>query len=249
VTVYDDPTALAATVAAAPRPLLIGLDVDGVLAPLVGHADDAALLDGMAPAITQVAALSRVHVAVVSGRSVGDLERFAFGDHLEVIGSHGNERRSRPMAPLDDQESHRLAELDRLAVEAAAVAGHGAWVERKPTSVVLHVRQADPDRGMVALEQLTRAVAGVPGAGTKAGSDVLEVIARPADKGTALLQLASECGAVTTVFLGDDVTDEDAFARLGPADLPVKVGDGDTLARHRLADPGAVLTMLRALAS
>ena len=54
---YDDSTALARLVAAAPRPLLVGLDVDGVLSPLVDHAADAILLDGMADTVSALAAL------------------------------------------------------------------------------------------------------------------------------------------------------------------------------------------------
>jgi trehalose-phosphatase len=53
----------------------------------------------------------------------------------------------------------------------------------------------------------------------------------------------------TTVFLGDDVTDEDAFARLSPTDVAIKVGDADTIAPHRLRDPHAVLAFLQALAA
>jgi trehalose-phosphatase len=244
---YDDPEELARRVGAAPRPLLIGLDVDGVLAPLVPHPDDAALLDGTTAAIGRLAAREGIHVAVVSGRTVDDLDRFGFGSQVEVIGSHGNETRNRPMAPLDEDERDRFDEIERLALQAAARAGRGAWVERKPASVVLHVRQAADDVGAAALEHLAHAAAAVPGAAAKAGSQVLEVFARTADKGTALLRLAAACNAATTVFVGDDVTDEDAFARLGPGDLAIKVGVGDTIAAYRLADPTAVLTWLRAI--
>ena len=87
------------------------------------------------------------------------------------------------------------------------------------------------------------------GATVKAGSGVLEAFARHTDKGTALMALASDLGTVTTVFLGDDLTDEEAFAHLSPGDVAIKVGDADTIAPHRLADPPAVLTWLRALSS
>jgi trehalose-6-phosphatase len=48
-------------------------------------------------------------------------------------------------------------------------------------------------------------------------------------------------------FVGDDRTDEEVFAALGPTDLGVRVGPGDTAASHRLADPQAVLAFLRSL--
>jgi trehalose 6-phosphate phosphatase len=247
VITYDTPDDLAALVAASPRPMLIGLDVDGVLAPIVGHADAAMLVDGVLDAIQSIAGLVGVRLAIVSGRSVDDLGRFGFGDDVEVIGSHGGERRGHPLAPLDDVERSRLAELDGLTVAAVHRAGVGAWIERKPASVVLHIREADPTRGIEALADLERNAGDVEGATTKRGNGVLELFARPADKGLALLSLAEELGALTTVYAGDDTTDEEAFDRLRPGDIAIKIGDTDTIAPHRLRDPDDVLTWLRAL--
>jgi trehalose-phosphatase len=249
VTRYDDPAGIADLVAKRPRPLLVGLDVDGVLAPIVDHADDAMLLAGMGPAVSAVAALDDVFVAVVSGRSLAGLAQFGFGDDVEMIGSHGMETRDHPMEPLTDHERLLLADLDGAAVAAAERAGAGAWVERKPASVVLHVRQADNASGSIALLELADVARGFDGATVKAGSGVLEAFARHTDKGTALIALATDLGAVTTVFLGDDLTDEEAFTRLSPGDVAVKVGDADTVAPHRLRDPAAVLTFLQALST
>jgi trehalose 6-phosphate phosphatase len=60
-------------------------------------------------------------------------------------------------------------------------------------------------------------------------------------------RLRGELGAAAVVYLGDDLTDEDVFGRLGPADVGVKVGEGETRARHRVADPDAALAVLRLL--
>jgi trehalose-phosphatase len=246
---YDDPAEIAGLVAQRPRPLLVGLDVDGVLAPIVDHADDAMLLAGMGPAVSAVAAIDDVFVAVVSGRSLAGLAQFGFGDDVEMIGSHGMETRDHPMEPLTEDERSLLADLDGAAVTAAERAGAGAWVERKPASVVLHVRQADDASGSTALRELADVARGFDGATVKAGSSVLEAFARHTDKGTALIALAADLGAATTVFLGDDLTDEEAFTRLSPGDVAVKVGDADTVAPHRLRDPHAVLAFLSALST
>jgi trehalose-phosphatase len=246
VTVYDDPVDTARLVASCPRPMLVGLDVDGVLAPIVDHADDAVLLAGMAAAVSAVATLDQVHVAVVSGRSLAGLAQFGFGDDVQVIGSHGMETRDQPLTPLTDDEQARLTTLEAAATQAAGRAGDGAWVEHKPASVVLHVRQADAAAGPRALADFADAAGEVEGATTKAGSGVLEAFARHADKGSALVELGRRLGVATTVFVGDDVTDEEAFARLGPDDVTIKVGDDDTIARHRLRDPDAVLAFLQA---
>lgn len=242
---YDDPETLGSTVARSPRPVLIGLDVDGVLAPLVDHAADSRLTEGVAAAISAISALSEVTVAVVSGRSLAGLEQFAFPGDVIVIGSHGMQTRDQPMEPLDDVEQRRLAELDTAMAGAAAIAGDGAWIERKPASLVLHVRTAAPDRASAAIDALEREAGLIEGATAKAGSNVLELFARHADKGSALIELAERLGAATTIFVGDDLTDEDAFAKLSPTDIAIKVGDADTVAAHRLVDPDAVVAMLR----
>jgi trehalose-phosphatase len=247
VTRYDDPAELADLVASAPRPLLIGLDVDGVLAPLVDHAHDAVLLGGTLEAVSAVAQLEGVHVAVASGRSLDGLTQFGFGPDVIVIGSHGMESRERPMERLTDTERARLTTLDHLTIAAVERAGDGAWIERKPASVVLHVRQADRALGLEAMDSLRSDAEHIDGASAKAGSNVLELFTRHTDKGTALMALDARLGAATTVFVGDDITDEDAFACLGAGDIAVKVGGSDTIAPHRLRDPHAVLAWLRAL--
>ncbi len=245
---YDDVGALAELVVGAPRPLLIGLDVDGVLAPIVSHPDESALTSGVREIIESIASCHDVHVAVVSGRSIADLERFDFPGSVARVGSHGMELVGRAIRPLDALEQQRLDMLDALATAAAAGAGDGAWVERKPASVVLHVRQAPPERSRPAIADLRQQARAIEGATVKDGSAVLELFARSANKGDALVRLASETGCATTAFVGDDVTDEEAFAALAPSDVTIKVGDADTVAAHRLRDPDAVAEWLASIA-
>ena len=151
------------------------------------------------------------------------------------------------MASLSADERAVLHLLERQATLAAARAGHGAWIEHKPVSIVLHVRQAEPEAARQALAEFGAALTAIDGSSVKAGSGVLEAFARHGDKGLALREVADRVGATTIVFVGDDVTDEDAFARLRPHDIAIKVGDAATIAQHRLRDPHDVLALLRAL--
>lgn len=248
-TVYVDPHDLATHVARCPLPLLVGLDVDGVLAPIVEHADQAVLLPGM------IEALMALHehapsltVAVVSGRAVHDLDaRYEFPPEVMVVGSHGLETRHGQPLELDDHERHTLEQLTVLAEAAARDAGSGAWVEHKPASSVLHVREADPAVTEAVVAQLTSLASMVPDAHVKHGHEVVELMARQTSKATAVTQLRQLTGAASVVFVGDDRTDEEVFATLGEHDLGVRVGPGDTLAPVRLRDPEAVLAWLRAL--
>ena len=104
------------------------------------------------------------------------------------------------------------------------------------------------DRAAAALEQLREAALDVDGATVKDGSAVLELFTRGASKGDAVVRLAAEVGSAVTVFVGDDLTDEDAFTSLTATDVSVKVGESDSAARHRLRDTGAVAELLRRLA-
>ena len=225
---FDDPVAVAAEVAALARPLLAAFDVDGVLAPIVAHAADAALLPGLLDALSAL-------VGAHSGRHrVGTQRReprraSAFPDVLLVVGSHGAERRGRPLAPLTVAETERLARLRVLADRAARDAGGGAWVETKPTAVVVHVREADPATAEPALAALAKAAAAVPGAHVRRGHRIVELAARGASKAAAIADMRGEVGAAAVSFVGDDITDEDVFAALGAGDLGVRVGAGPDL--------------------
>ena len=80
-----------------------------------------------------------------------------------------------------------------------------------------------------------------------AGSEVLELFAREASKGRAIDELRRELGVATCVFVGDDITDEAAFAAMRPGDVTIKVGDADTIAAHRLRGPDDVLRFIEQL--
>jgi trehalose-phosphatase len=242
----EEPEQVAAAAAALPRPLLVGLDVDGVLAPIVAHADDAELLPGMLEAVHELAL--RVTVAVVSGRSIGDLERFGFPDHVEVFGLHGMERTGRSLE-LAEHERERLARLHALAAEAADRAGEGAWVEVKPASVVLHVREASPADGARSAADLRERAADITGVHVMPGKGVVELLTRATSKALAIEELRAELDARGVVFAGDDRTDEEVFTAIDGAGCTIRVGPGQTAARHRLAGPPEVLRFLRALAA
>jgi trehalose-phosphatase len=242
---FDDPADVAAAAAGFPRPILVGLDVDGVLAPIVAHADEAELLPGVLEAVAELAAVTTV--AVVSGRTVDDLSRFGFPDQVAMFGLHGLERRDERTVELEGHEQQRFDRLAALAHDAAAQAGDGAWVEVKPAGVVLHVRNADPADGERSAAELRQRAADITGVHVKPGHGVVELLARATSKATAIGELQHESGARSVVFVGDDVTDEDVFVALGDHGCSIRVGRGPSSAHHRLAGPPEVLAFLRDL--
>lgn len=242
------PDALADALAPILSTSLVAFDVDGVLAPLVDHADQAALPPGVHDSLTALA--RQAEVAVISGRSLESLERlFSFDAAVHVIGSHGVELRGADAVAMSDDEQYRFDQISLLGAKAVEAIGSGAWLETKLTSVVVHTRTADPAQVDAPLGMMTRLAGMVDGVTIKPGSNVVELMARTADKGSALAGLAHRLGLPAGGFFGDDVTDEDAFAALGPDAITVKVGSGPSRARYRLADPAAVAETLRLLST
>jgi trehalose 6-phosphate phosphatase len=184
-----------------------------------------------------------VTVALVSGRGVADLRTTSgFTGPYRWIGSHGAEYDG-PLA--GELAAARDALAERLQPVVARTAG--ARLEVKPASVAVHVRQVtDPADGAAVLAQ-ARDLAD-SSLTLKPGKDVLELAVTDADKGSALRRLRDELGAAGALYLGDDVTDEDGFRALGPDDVSIKVGPGDTAARFRVPDLAAALAVLQALA-
>jgi trehalose 6-phosphate phosphatase len=234
----------ALTTLAGRRPVLAASDYDGVLARLRDDPGAAVPEPGVAEALTRLSRVDGVTVALVSGRGVADLRATSgLSGDFRWVGSHGAEFDGPLTGELADRRD-RLA--DRLAPLVAKV--DGAWLEIKPASVAVHVRPVD-DR-VAAVHLLDEARAAADSSLTlKPGKDVLEIAVTDAHKGAALHRLADELGAAASVYLGDDVTDEDGFRALtGPYDVTVKIGGGSTEARHRVPDTVGAVAVLNRLA-
>lgn len=227
--------------------LLVGTDFDGTLAPIVDDPATARAVPESLVLLRRLAGLRRTHVAVVSGRSLADLATtVALPPSITLVGSHGAEREPH-IGPAPGPEARHVARRLADALDTVAAAVPGARVERKPIGAALHYRAVDE----VLVDGLLRAVVdgpgSAPGVEVKHGKKVVELCVLATDKGTALLELVDRFGATATVFIGDDVTDEDAFTVLGPDDLAVKVGPGPSSAAWRVADPVAVSHLLAVL--
>jgi trehalose 6-phosphate phosphatase len=234
----------ALTAFAAQRPLLVASDYDGVLARLRDDPSAAVPESGVAEALARLSRADGVTVALVSGRGVADLRTTSgLSGDFRWVGSHGAEFDGPLTGELADRRD-RLAE--RLAPLVARV--DGAWLERKPASVAVHVRPVE-DRAAAALLLAEARAAADSSLTLKPGKDVLEMAVTDADKGSALRRLADELGVVASLYLGDDVTDEDGFRALsGARDVTVKIGGGSTEARHRVPDTVGAVAVLDRLA-
>ncbi|GAA0929498.1 trehalose-phosphatase [Pseudonocardia zijingensis] len=228
------------------RHLLVALDFDGVLAPIVPVPSDARPLPESAAAIQELAALPGTSVALLSGRGRADLATVSgLGSPIRLIGSHGSEFDD-GAALLDDEQRARL---EKLAAELRELVDGepGVTLEPKPTGVAVHVRNAPPDVGARVLDAVRAGPAAREGIEVTPGKAVLDLSVARMDKGAALELLREQVGADAVLFAGDDVTDETAFARLRPGDVGVKVGPGDTAAEHRVDAPPDITALLQQL--
>jgi len=227
--------------------LLVASDYDGVVAPIVSDPAAAFPLPAAIDALQELATLPRTSVALLSGRALVDLSRLSgLGGEALLVGTHGVEFDDGFAIP-PEAAALRARLLDELRPLVAAVPG--AALEEKIASVAVHVRNAESDAGEKLLAGVAEGPGSWPGVHSTAGKKVLELAVVETSKGTALDVLRERTGADAVLFLGDDVTDEKAFAVLRPAtgDVGVKVGPGPTAAEYRVDDPEQVVGLFALL--
>lgn len=228
--------------------ILIASDYDGTLAPIVDNPADASPDREALVAIAALAALPDTHVALISGRSLKDLAALTgapAGVHL--VGSHGSEFDPDFAGSLTPAQS-KLRDRVSEELQRIAAASTGLLVEQKPASVAFHYRNATDQTARAALDAVFAGPGAIDGVHTRRGKKVVELAVIETNKGLALQRIRRRVGASAALFIGDDLTDEDAFATLSGPDIGVKVGPGDTAASFRIGDPHEVSRLLARLA-
>jgi len=240
------------------RQVMVFLDFDGTLSPIVDDPAAAVMPEAEGAAVEALAA--RVPVAVVSGRDLDDLRRRIGLAGLWYVGGHGTAVASPDGVVIEDTSGNRLEQvaalLDTAEEDLRARLGRidpGGIVERKRSSIAVHYRRAPH-----ALRRVRAAVDGtsaeLPELQVTAGRAVFEL--RPTglwDKGTAvrwLLEQGSAAGDTLPVYMGDDTTDETAFRAIeadGVSVLVAEVATG-TAAHYQLRSRQRVPRFLQQLA-
>ncbi len=200
---------LADAVAALGRPLLLAFDVDGTLAPIVENPDLAAVPEQTLSALSGLARLPGIEVALITGRDFASLSRM---EQLEGVWrgvEHGGVvlgPGEAPSAPeLSAAQQDALAEFRRWVEEHAS----DAFIEYKPAAIAVHVRRiasSDAARAERLLKEADE-LASRLGLHVRRGKGLREAEAARYDKGTALFEIFERTGARSMFFAGDDLTD------------------------------------------
>ncbi|MDC3953156.1 trehalose-phosphatase [Polyangium jinanense] len=199
--------------------LLVATDFDGTIADIVREPDNARGRNDAFAALSKLASMPAVDVAVVSGRDMESLRaRTAMLGRIYRIAEHGafiEEPDGSVIRSVHGVMSHEV--IDRVARRAEAMAARvpGMRAERKVRGAALHVREVEPAFRDAAAEVLAafREIAAAEGLAVMEGRQVVEARDPAASKEDALNQLLWEFSQKTfLIYAGDDTTDEGAIA-------------------------------------
>jgi len=225
-------------------PIWLGTDFDGTL---THHQDDPAgveLPDEMRVKLDRIARHPRFAVAVVSGRSLDDLLPRIGMAELAYAGNHGMEIEAQGLSWIDPEASRHKDLVGAFAdvVGEFIRAVPGARIEDKRLSLAIDYRPCSPAVRQAIVGRLDSTIDRFPALRLRHAALGSEVLPRSgANKGTAARVLRDHQvgGEGVAIYLGDDLTDEDAFRAL-PNAITVHVGGRDTAARFRIESADSV---------
>ena len=219
---------------------LFFLDYDGTLAPIVEKPMEAVPHPDVPALLKELEA--RYPMRIITGRHLRDLTILMPKASYQAVGLHGTQEGvigGEVVSLLSKEEEEALNELREIlpAVE-------GLRIEEKGPTFAVHYRSAQDEASVRG--RLKEWAANVPEVlETIWGKKVVELRPQATSKGVAVRRIAEEHPECTPIYLGDDVTDEDAFEALGDEAVTVKVGTGETKARYRLEGVEEVVDYLK----
>lgn len=223
-------------------------DFDGTLVDLAPTPEEVVVIPELIDSIQHIRDHLDGRLAIVSGRPISQIDAMLAPLILPVAGVHGIERRDA------DGVLHYATTPTFSAVQACAVrlaaSYSGLRVEQKRGTLALHYRQA-PELEALCESELLFALRDCPGMVLLHGKMVFEVKPATITKGTAIRDFLTESPFAGTrpVFAGDDTTDEIGFAYVQQVGgIGIKIGEGASVARYRIASPRALRAELASVA-
>ena len=223
------------------------LDVDGTLLEFADRPDDVRVEPALYALLAELYAYLDGALALVSGRSLANLDALFGAPPWAMAGLHGLQLRHADGERRETRVSGSRRTLVLHAAESLAREFPGVLVENKDLAVALHCRTA-PAQFDALREALDGMMPGLPGYELQAGNLVLELKPAGMDKGKALTELLERApfAGRLPVYLGDDLTDEHGFAATNLENgISVRVGEREpTLAQYTLSGPSSAQAWL-----
>jgi trehalose-phosphatase len=242
--------------------ILLFADYDGTLTPIVEKPDLAKISDDMRQLLEALASQSRIHLAIVSGRALADLRGKVGVGNIIYVGNHGLEIEGCGISFINPvaEELRPIIHNIHYVLSQALEPIKGVLVEDKGLSLSVHFRQVTESKVEMVRKTFEYVVNSVQASSkirVTTGKKIYEV--RPAvdwDKGKAIKFLMEWCiktdskNRLLPIYLGDDLTDEDAFKVIANyrSGISVFVGERhDTAARYFLESSAEVTKFLNLL--
>lgn len=233
--------------------LLLCVDYDGTLTPIVEDPGSALLQAPVKDLLEALARRNDVDVAIISGRALRELQELVGVAGLIYAGNHGMEIRGPAFGFVEPAAKAVARALHELGLDLSRKLGHiqGALVEDKGLTLSVHHRRVAPVDAEGVWRTVLRAVEPMSDCfHVTPGAKVYEV--RPLvhwNKGAAVGWIREKLGVAEAlvIYIGDDATDEDAFAALSDNVVTIRVGDSaaTTVAHYLLPSPAEVHGFLR----
>jgi trehalose 6-phosphate phosphatase len=240
------------------RHLCLFLDYDGTLTPIVQRPQDAALSMEARELLKSLSRCDRIEIAIISGRALPDIKKLVGVKGITYVGNHGMEIESPNLNFKHSMPTGYKNDLKQISAILHQALGRteGVIIEDKGYSISLHYRLVDPKVIPLVKESFKNAVSAYvhkKRIAVRDGKMVIEV--RPPldwDKGKAVLWILEKKHSVPknvemlATYVGDDLTDEDAFVALKNEGLTIVVGQTEqSEAQYYLNDTAEVIEFLR----
>jgi trehalose 6-phosphate synthase/phosphatase len=231
------------------------LDYDGTLREFEDNPEDAAPTAELRDIFSKLHSRLDFDVNLISGRDTDFLDKYFCDYRFTLAAEQGYlvRRPGRPWAAFNpDADLSWIKDVEKI-FSLYALSTPGSAVEVKRSSIVWHYRKADPEFGMWKanhlIGELTEAVSNLP-VEIQHGNRVVEVRSQQVSKGIIVERLLKERGGSGVVLcIGDDQTDESMLQLIRPSLFSVKVGEGATSAKYRIASPAQVRALLQEILS
>ncbi len=226
------------------KDILLLLDYDGTLAPITETPDKAVMTEDMRQVLVGLSKFSQCHLAVISGRKLSDLKHMIDIPNITYIGNHGFEIEGSRLdfESLISAQYREDLETIRGLLKTKLSSVKGIWLEDKEIILAVHFRLAGVKGSSLAKKifmNVCQSYLRCQRISIMEGKKVLEI--RPPikwDKGEAALWILSKWqqqlgkDRIVTIYIGDDLTDEDAFRILDGAAMTIKIGESGKSSAH-----------------